>query len=223
MATISLNEIISVLASRTGVKFSRPLMEELKTIVNYKRANYTQQFLEKHPEQRRFFQQSFTTDLEKVAPGDCNMPDLECDVLRTKCDIPTPIRSSITLFDFVGSGDWKQSWGETRPEFNSLNKYNKYTSKKTKWFFLNNKIYLFNNLTHKKLSVRSVFTDPYMINSCCSDPQKCFTDDSPYPIAADILNAIMRDILNVELRNVFPQPGVVGVSENKDTDKPMVS
>lgn len=223
MASISLNTIVSVLASRAGIKFSIPLQDELKVIVNYKRANYTQQFLDKHPDQRRFFQQSFTTDLEKISKGDCELPEIDCDVLRTKCEIPVPIRSSFSLFDFVGTPDWLEGFGETKPEYNRLNQFNKYTAKRIKWFYINKKIYVFNNLTLKKLAVRSVFPDPYSINNCCSSPQACFDDDKPYPIAEDILNSIIRDILNVELRNVFPQPGMVEVSENKSTDRPMSS
>lgn len=225
MAQPSLNEIIGLLSDRVGQPFNTPLQEQLKVIVNYKRANYTQQFLEQHPEQRRFFWQSFVTDLERIPKGDCDeIPGLNCDILRSKCKIPQPMRSSVALFDFVGSADWTVGYGNTAPEFNQFNKHNKYTSGKPKWVYMNDYLYIFNDLTIKKLAVRGVFADPYSVNSCCGAGSKpCITDDTPYPVAQDILNSIIRDILNVELRNNFPQPGVVGVPETKDANTPVTT
>jgi hypothetical protein len=220
MAQISLNEIVSALSDTVGQPFNIPLQEKLKVIVNYKRANYTQQSLEKHPEQRKFFQQSFTTELERIAKGDCEMPSVTCDVLRSKCEIPFPIRSSYSLFDFVGTPDWTVSFGEIKPEFNSLRSFNRFTKDLPKWSYINKKLYVFNDLTLKQIAVRTVFADPSSINSCCSTGT-CYSDDAPYQIAPDLLNAIMRDILQVELRNQFPQPGVVEVPEIKDANNPV--
>lgn len=222
MAEISLNEIISTLSDTVGQPFNVPLQEKLKVIVNYKRANYTQQLLEKHPDQRRFFWQNFTTDLEEVDSSECNdVPaDLSCKILVTKCTVPTPLRSSVALFDYVGNSVFTDGYGEIRPEYILYNKFNKFTADKTKYAYIGKKIYVFNNLQIKKLGVRGVFTDPYSINSCCSG-DSCFDDDSAYPIFPDILNSIIRDILNVELRNQFPREGVVSESQNKDTDRPV--
>lgn len=222
MAEISLNEIISVLSDTVGQPFNVPLQEKLKVIINYKRANYLQQSLEKHPEQRRFFQQTFTTDLEKIAPGDCEIPNITCDILRTNCEIPFPIRSSWSMFDYVGTPDWMNSYGEVKPEFNNLRKFNRYTADLTKWAYINKKIYVFNNLKLKKLSVRSVFSDPYAVNQCCST-ENCFDDNSPFPIPPDLLNAIIRDILQVELKMQFPEASAIPVPMVKDTDRPITA
>jgi len=225
MAT-TLNQIASLLAARVGQPFNVPLQEQIKVMVNYKRINYTQQFLTTHPEQRKFFQQSFTVDLEKVSKGDCkNIPELECsEILKSACKIPAPIRSSTTLFDFVGASDWAVGFGEITPEFNTYTKYNKYTSGLPKWVYMNEYLYIFNTLELKKVSIRGVFNNPFDVNSCCpTKSNSCFNDDSPYPVSEDILNAIMRDVLNIELRNMFPQPGIVNVPENKDTDLPVTS
>jgi hypothetical protein len=218
-----MNEIISLLSARVGQPFNVPLQEQLKVVVNYKRVNYTQQFLEKHPEQRSFFQQSFVTDMEQVNPGDCDEIPVEitCDVMKSKCKIPQPIRSSTALFDFVGASDWTVGYGESMPEFVKYFKRNKYTPTLPKWMYMNEYLYLFNDLTIKKLAVRGVFADPYSVVPCCGTGSKpCITDDTPYPMSQDILNAIIRDTLNVELRNIFPQPGVVSVPESKDTNVP---
>jgi hypothetical protein len=216
--TLSLYNIASSLASRVGQPTNAALIEELKFIFTYKQINYKQQFLEKHPEQRKFFFQSFTTDLEPIPKGDCELPITGCEVLRSKCKIPMPIRSSYSMFDFVGTPDWLHAFTESSPEFLEFYKHNKYTSKDAKWFYMNERLYVFNNLNLKKIAVRAVFTDPSTVNSCCSAGTTCFDESKPYPMSQDLLNVIMRDILNVELRNQFPQPGVVSTTSEGDTE-----
>src|SRR5688572_9378861 len=144
---LSLVNIASSLAARAGQPTNSALIEELKFIFTYKQINYKQQFLEKHPEQRRFFQQSFTTELETIPKGDCDFPmTIGCDILRSKCKIPTPIRSSYSMFDFVGTPDWSHSFSEASPETLEYLKHSKYTGKEPRWFFMNDRLYVFNNL-----------------------------------------------------------------------------
>lgn len=203
-----------MLSDTVGQPFNVPLQEKLKVIISYKRANYLQQSLEKHPDQRKFFQQTFTTDLERIPAGDCDIPHVTCDLLRTKCEIPTPLRSSTTLFDYIGTPDWMHAYGEIKPEFQFLLKFNRFTAANPKWAFINKKIYIFGKLNLRKLSVRGIFSDPYAVNQCCSTGN-CFTDDMPFPMPADLLNSIVRDILQVELRSIFPEIGIVDIPEER--------
>jgi hypothetical protein len=126
------------------------------------------------------------------------------------------------MFDYVGTPDWMNSYGETKPEFNNLRKFNRYTADLTKWSFINKKIYVFNNLKLKKLTVRGVFSDPYSVNQCCSSG-KCFTDDTAFPMPIDLLNAIIRDVLQVELKTQFPELNITQVPEVKDTARPITT
>ena len=208
--SISLNEIVSILASRVGKPFSIPLQEELKKIINYKRANYFQQIIEKNPGQRIFFTQQFVTKLEKVNNENdiCGFTtSTKCPLLRTECEIPKPLRNSFTLFDFVGYANFTEGFALTNPEFLSTIKYNKYTGKTEKYYYINNRIYVYNNLSIRYVGVRGIFEDPNQVNSCCEDP--CYNDDMPFPAPQDIINAIIRDTLQVELRQEFPELGEV--------------
>lgn len=219
---LSLNNIASSLAARAGQPLNSALIEELKFIFTYKQVNYKQQFLEKHPEQRSFFLQSFVTDLEAIPKGDCEIPATSCEILRSKCKIPAPLRSSFSMFDFIGTPDWMHAFAETHPEFLEYNKHNKFTPKTTKWFYMNERLYVLNNLQLKKIAVRSVFTDPASVNSCCAAATTpCFDENKAYPMAHDLINAIMRDILNVELRNMFPQAGMVSVDKEEEATQPL--
>jgi len=219
MASPSLNELISVLSDRVGQPFNIPLQEELKVILNYKRENYTQQFLEKHPEQRSFFQQSVEAPLIPVEQPECDVPK-GCIALRTKCEVPSPIRVSQLTFDFVGSPDFREGYSEMAPEYIKFNAANRFTSKRPKWFYSDKYVWVYNTRLLNRIGLRSVFRSPEDVNRCLCDNSAavCYDDDQPWPVAGDLINAIMRDVLNVELRNMFPQPGIVKVDEKEDVE-----
>jgi hypothetical protein len=52
---ISLNELVQLTSAMVGKPFSIPLQNQLKTVYNYKRADWMQKILDKHPEQRKYF------------------------------------------------------------------------------------------------------------------------------------------------------------------------
>src|SRR6478735_5643072 len=106
---VSLNQIVSMLADRVGQPFNIPLQEELKLIVNYKRADWIQKIVDKHPEQRKYFLKDFSIELESVDKAQCPV-DVDCDVLRTTQKIPLPVRTSYGLFDYVGDPDKSDSY-----------------------------------------------------------------------------------------------------------------
>lgn len=216
---ISLNTIISILSERVGQPFNVSFQSELKKIIHYKRANYTQQLLSKNPKQRRLFWQPLIVEMEEIEEYECGV-DLECPIFRSVCDLPNPIRSVQTIFDYVGAADFTQGFGYMRPEHISSHIHNKYTSSQPKWFWEANKLIVLNLETIEKMGVRGVFYAPEEISKCVCDEQYCFDPKDPYPISEDILNAVIRDTLNVELRNMFPQPSVVQVDNKEDIDIP---
>ena len=89
---VSLNDLVQMLADRVGQPFNIPLQEQLKVILNYKRADWFQKVLDKHPEQRRYFLKDFSAQLQQVDKSECPV-DLDCQVLRTVHSVPQPIRT----------------------------------------------------------------------------------------------------------------------------------
>ncbi len=196
MAT--LKKIVSSIAARVDAPFDVDLQEELKHIIGYKRANYTQQFLQKNPSQRKFFLQKITVELEKVDADDCE-PIKGCVILRTKCTIPKPIRNNQTIFDFVGDSNFVRGYGYQEPEFIQDISFNRFTGKAPKWYYTDNRIYIYNTTTIKRIGIRGVFEEPYSVNACACEPVDCLKDTDEYPIALDLLNSIVRDTLTVEM------------------------
>jgi len=206
MATLA--KIVGSIAARVDKPFDVDLQKELKHIIGYKRSNYTQQFLQKHPEQRKFFLQKLTVELEKVPSDECE-PIKGCEILRTKCVMPKPVRTSQTLFDFVGTSTFTAGYGYQEPEFISTVGANRFTGKKPKWHYSDGRIYIYNTTTIERIGVRGVFEVPSAVNACACDPVDCLKDTDEYPIALDLLNSIVRDTLSVEMRQpVLPTQDV---------------
>ena len=210
MATLT--QIVDSLAARVDKPFDVNLKEELKHIVGYKRSNYTQQFIDKHPEQRYLFQQKFTAYLEKAPTDDCT-PVAGCVVLRTKCEIPKPVRNSYAAFDFVGDSNFVNGYKNEEPGFIQDIKYNRFTKKKPVWFYMNNRIYIYHTTVINRIGIRGVFEKPESITTCACEGPVCYNADTEYPMADDLLNAIVRDILSVELRALVPPANEVAVDK----------
>ena len=141
---ISLNEIVTIISERVGRQFDESLKDELKRVINIKRAFYFKRVLEKNPTQRKFFFKDISVPVSLVSSIDsCISTDLNCDVLQTTMDVPRPIRGSYSLFDFVGSLDKTTPFGYATPDQLDIYKFNKYTSKSPKYFYINNKIVIF--------------------------------------------------------------------------------
>lgn len=211
---ISLNELVQMLADRVGQPFSVPLQEELKVIFNYKRADWVQKIIDKHPEQRKFYLKDINVELESVERANCPV-DVGCTVLRSTLKVPEPIRTSEALFDYVGDPDKFDAYGYATPEQMFWLKYNKYTSDRPRYFYVNGYLFIYNELDLDNVNVRGLWPDQRQLNifKCADVP--CYTDNDQWDIPDDIINTIVQDIIKNELRLIAPEMGVVTV-DNKE-------
>ncbi len=214
---VSLNELVQMLADRVNQPFSIPLQEELKLIFNYKRADWMQKVVDKHPEQRKYFLKDFSVDLEAVDEAECPV-DIDCTVLRTTKKIPLPLRTVEGLFDYVGDPDKFDAYGYTTPEqLYWLVKYNKYTSDRPRYFYINGYVYIYNEPDLEYINIRGIWPDQRQLNTFKCNDVPCYTDDDQWDIPDDIINTMIQDILRNELRLIAPEMGEVTV-DNKETD-----
>lgn len=215
---ISLNELVSILSSRVGQPFNTALQEEMKVVLNYKRADYFKKLINQNLFQRRFFLKSFSAQLERIDKADCPI-EVDCDVLKTIKQVPPPVRTNDRLFDYVGDPDKTDSYAYASPEENALySKYNRYTALKTRYFYANRYIYIFNDLDLEWINVRGIFDDPKQLEPFQCDGSPCYSDDDQYELPDDIINAMMADTLRVELRMQFPETGEVKIDQNEKTN-----
>jgi hypothetical protein len=213
---VSLNDLVQMLADRVGQPFNVPLQEQLKVILNYKRADWFQKILDRHPEQRRYFIKDFSVELEMVDKSECPV-DIDCQVLRSIYPVPQPIRTEETFYDFVGSVDKNEAYRYMTPDQTVFAiRYNKYTGKLPTYFYANGHIYIYNDPDTEWINVRGVFSDPRSLHDFTCEGHACYTDDDDFEMPEDIINTMIQDTLKNELRQILPEQGESEITDGKN-------
>lgn len=198
---VSLNQLVQLTSSLAGQPFSVPVQEQLKVIWNYKRADWLQKIVDKHPEQRKFFLKTITNSLIDIDEADCPV-EIGCTIKRTSKKIPKPLRTTETLFDYVGDPDKFDGYTYTTPEqlYYILKYGSKYTKDRPKYFYSNDYIYVYNEDSLENLGIRGIWPDQRQLNEFKCNGVPCYTDNDQYDIPDDIINVMMQDILKNELK-----------------------
>lgn len=198
---VSLNQLVSMLSDRVGQPFNLPLQRELKIILNYKREDWFQKVLDKHPEQRKFYLKDFTEALIKVDRAECPVT-IDCDVLRTEHSIPAPIRTDYALFDYVGDPDKLDGYTYMAPDqlLWMVRQGSRYTPDRPKYFYVNSYVYIYNENDLESVNIRGLWTDPTQLKDFLCGDKPCYTDNDQYEMPGDLINIMIQDILKNELR-----------------------
>lgn len=211
---LSLNEISERIAYALNEPLNYILKENIKFSVKYWRALLIRRDVATNGMSNSFLQR-FYMDLIKVDKADsCNF-NLDCvQVLRTKNTIPTPVRlKNDSLFKFIGTVDGK-SFPEVEYEEIPYTCYNKFTSNSIRYAYINNYIYVFNNLKLKKLALQYIVEFPETINNSCTS-DSCYNDDMPFPCPADLVQQIINGILSSEFKILNPNDEEINVDIDK--------
>lgn len=218
---ISLNQLVEQLADMVKRPFDIPLQEELKQILNYKRADYIQQIVGKYPENRRFYLRYITDDLIEVDKAECPAPSTNCTVLRTSNKIPVPVRSSYELFSYVGDTDKTDGYSYIEPHqlLWIVNYASKYTKDRPKYAYFNGYVYIFNEDYLNNITIGAVWADPKELNTFKCDDQPCYSDDDRFEIPDDIVNTMIQDVLKNELKFMLGLDETEVTIDNKDGAK----
>lgn len=199
--SLSANKIISILSERAGRAFDVPFQEELLDIVDYWASTILKQTLEKRPQDRKRFLQSFVIELERVPKIECPI-EYGC-ILRTISKVPKPVRGSSTLFDYIGDPDMEDAWSVPLQDafFKALSS-SKYTGNRPKPSYRDGYIYIrsLENKELKYIGIQGVFSDFRAVRELKCDDSSCFDYDSPYPITNDMIQQVIQAILTTELR-----------------------
>lgn len=205
----SLNEIVSSLAARVNKQHDSGFMEELKHIVNYKRKKAIHVWIVRM-NVKNFLFQTYMVGTERVSATECEAFPTNCYIVRTKCKVPNPFRSSSIkmpheLFDYVGDQSGYLAYTYIDREYLPLLRHKQYTSSAKKWFYSDGYIYIVNekNATPPPVMIRGVFEDALSdknCDACDTSGNTCEADDLPYAVPPELLDDIVQSIISVELR-----------------------
>lgn len=205
MAT--LNQIAERIAYAKNQPLNTILRENIKFSVKYWRAMMIRRDMAINGLSDEFLQR-IDIPLQRVDEADTCSFSLGCEnILRTANPVPKPIRvKNDILFKFVGTPKNKdetknKAFSYIEEEEINFRRYNKFTSKTICYTYVNQYIYIFNNMHLKSIRVQSAFSDPSKINISCTG---CYNDDMEFPIGDDMIETIVKGILTGEMSMQIP-------------------
>ena len=141
--------------------------------------------------------------LEDVDMSKCCGVDLPtgCTVYRTNRRLPKTVRFNLTdAFTFIG----KPNGASTIPKMEAYEldwvPYDKYTSRETRYYVIDEYIYVYEPQGLEAVNVRGVFEDPEEVGKFATcDNDYCYDEQSDYPLPMDMVSAITNGLVNGEL------------------------
>lgn len=157
-------------------------------------------------------------ELEQVdASKCCNLPQ-DCPVYRTKRKLPKTVRFNFKdAFTFIG----KPNGTDTIPRIETYEvefiPYDKYTSGHTKYYVIDEYIYVYNPKGLEAINIRGVFEDPEDVANFSTCDGDCYDDQTPFPLPMDMVSAITAGLSQGEL--VLLTGGINDTTNDRQQDK----
>ena len=211
---VTLNGIAENIAFIRKEQFNNTLLESVKDSVVEYRAMLIRQDLQRNPMSYTDYLQTVCVEFERVNRSEC--PELPvCDyVLRSKEIVSVPVRlanNGRINFKFVGSVDRRKSF--TFATGNELRFLNSLPFQKNVIYYtyLNNRLYILNNLKIKRALLEYIVADPRNIQDCTMP--NVFPDDMPFPVPVDMLVKI-KDLVRKEYPQVIADGSEVNIERD---------
>lgn len=210
----TLNAIAENVAFIRREQFNNTLIESIKdSVVDY-RAMLIRQDLQRNALSYTDYLQTVCVEFERVNKSEC--PELPvCDyVLKSKETVPRPVRlgnNGRINFKFVGSVDRRKSFTfATGNELRYLSSL-PFQRNVIYYTYLNNRLYILNNLKVKRALIELVVADPREINDCTMP--NVFPDDMPFPVPQDMLVKI-KDLVRKEYPQVIADGSEINIEKD---------
>lgn len=138
--------------------------------------------------------------IEVDASKCCNLPQF-CPVYRTEDRMPKTVRFNFSdAFTFIGKPNGTGVIPKVEAYEVEWLPYDKYTSGHSKYYVIDEYIYVYQPNGLEAINVRGVFEDPKAVGSFRTcDTGYCYDDQSPYPLPMDMVSAITTGLVGGEL------------------------
>lgn len=217
MAT--LRQLVTNTAERLGKWDDEGFLEVLKFTWNYWRATFVRRDLERNIHLSPDYIQDLGCSIlfEKVDKADCCEVTLGCDVFQTVDPLPQFIRLKTGPgITYVGGVDGLNPYRLIDLSRVPYIAHETYTKHLPAAYWFGRKLRLL-NASPERLRIMGILFDPELAASYQCAGGACYTDDSEYPLPADMIQPITEGIINGELRLMYPaaSPGKDGEVTNE--------
>lgn len=203
---MTLNQIVYNLADIVGKSDVPHFIERLKFNVKYYRALLIRRDQERNSYLPEQFMQSFCVNMIKVDASECCDVTVDCIIMRSEEKLPSAIRlKNGSPLTYVGTIDNLKSYAPMTVNELPYISHSTFTGRSARYFLQNGYLYVINSKA-KKLTVKGIFEDPadIALYECVGD---CYSDDSEFPITADMVQRITQSLLAGELQILSPDDG----------------
>jgi len=201
------------LSDDTAISFN-----QLKFIVNYKRAQYLRQDYSKNYFDNDFVYQDLgCLEMELADEAECCSFETGCQIFRTKKVLPEFVKLVDRFGMKINAINKTKRFELVLPERFPFIGNTKYPSLTEKVFYLNNRLYSKNLYG---LNVRGILVNPMDARGFVCGDGPCYTEESQYPITADMLELITKDIMQTELRMLMMTEQDFDNDASNDSTKP---
>ncbi len=177
---------------------------QIKFNIKYYRAMMIRRDLARNNFMSRHIEQDLgCLKLIRVNASKCCDFDIDCEVYRTEKKIPRTVRANFKdMITYVGGVDGVNTIPIIQPDYVKFIPYDKYTKNQRKAFFIEDYLYIYNPDGLELINVRGVFEDPEEVAKFDCDGTDCYDDNSPFPMPADMIQAITTALLSGEMMMV---------------------
>ena len=170
-------------------------IERIKDLIINERAMLIHREVDKYGINDMYVQ-PYSPDLILVNASEISGFPSEKQFLRTQNKIPTPIRyQSDSPFVFVGTVDRRVVFRYTKPYIHDYLKYLKYIGLGIAYYYINNYIYIPNNIKLEKINVDAIYNS--LDVSVTDGTGICYFDDMEFPLSADQQNTVILSVMNL--------------------------
>jgi len=211
---MTLNEIAVLIAERAKRQLDIPFREMIKDRARIWRSRLIKDAINKDPGRRKFFLQSLTLPMVRRSAAECGIP-LNCYLMETVDEVPTPITANKLLFEFVGMPDGTGAFTWVERSWLKYRSHDKYSGTLKNFTFLNRRIQVYTEQLPYVL-IEGVFDDPEQVERmrCSSAGIVCDYDNTPFAAPNDIVQLIIQSIMTIDL-------GIVQDKEIPETEIPV--
>tara|TARA_R110002050_G_scaffold69859_2_gene151013 strand:- start:2510 stop:3175 length:666 start_codon:yes stop_codon:yes gene_type:complete len=147
----------------------------------------------------------------------CNLPT-DCPVFRTERKLPKTVRFNFKdAFTFIGKPNGTGTIPKIEPYEVEYLQYDKFTKNQTKYYLIDDHVYVYNPNGLDAINIRGVFEDPEDVHEWDTCNGNCYDNQTDYPLPLDMLSAINTGLLQGELAILMnsPNDGELDRQQNK--------
>lgn len=201
---MTIDALAETIAERAGRQFDTATRKAVEGWIIYHRADLLGKLLTRSPQLAGNYARFIILDLEEIGQDECAaLTGCVCeDAKRTVKKVPLPIKYQTNPFLFVGSAGGAVAYDITWSGAEQFLCEGIYTGKKTRYAYINDRIYIFNNLNDEKLRIEAPWADPRTLEEYTCSPTEnvpCYSKQDDILVDETLISEIVRTILIMEL------------------------